>query len=116
AMTHEHDVRHAVGACGAQDTDVVAQSFGWAVRVAGRGRTEALRLRTEVGEAVTGAGEPVALISLSRFDFVRAVSGRRSTRQIAAYDWHGAEPRPELLLTAPIFSLAATDLDETPTR
>jgi uncharacterized protein (TIGR03083 family) len=114
AMTHEHDLRHALGACGAQDTDLVAQSFGWVVRVGSEGRADALRLETEVGPIPVGAGDPVATITLSRFEFLRAVSGRRSARQINAYDWHGAAARPELLLTAPIFTLATSDIDETP--
>ena len=114
AMTHEHDIRHSLGACGAQDTDVVGQSLGWVVRVGSRERSEALRLHTDVGEVAVGSGEPVVTISLSRFEFLRAATGRRSAVQIAGYDWHGAAPRPELLLTAPIFSLAASDIVETP--
>ncbi len=115
ATTHEHDLRHGLGACGAHDTDAVVQSFAWLVLVAGAGRDAALELRTEAGDVVVGNGDPVATIGLSRFEFVRAASGRRSAEQIAAYDWHGSDPRPELLLTAPLFSLATAALHEAPT-
>jgi len=112
ATTHEHDLRHGLAACGARDSTAVVQSFDWIVRVAGPERPEALVLRTEHGEFALGQGEPVATIGLSRFELVRAVVGRRSAAQIAAYHWHGTPPRPELLLVAPIFRLATSDLVE----
>ena len=112
ATTHEHDLRHALGACGAHGSDAVRQSFAWLVNVTGRGRTDPLRLHTEAGEVLVGRGAPVADIGITTFEFMRAAAGRRSAAQIAAYDWHGGEPQPELLLAAPIFALAATDIVE----
>src|SRR3954452_15303065 len=47
ATPPEHELRHALGACGGRDTDAVRQSFGWLVNVAGPVRTESLALRTE---------------------------------------------------------------------
>lgn len=112
ATTHEHDLRHALGARGAKDSDAVRQSFAWLVDVAGPGRTETLRLHTEAGEVVFGRGAPVAAVGITTFEFVRATAGRRSAVQVAAYDWHGRDPRPELLLAAPIFAFATTDIVE----
>lgn len=114
ATTHEHDLRHALGACGAHDTDAVRNSFEWAVRVGGAARTVPLRLRTEHGDDVLGAGDPVATVAVSPFEFVRAATGRRSAAQIARYDWDGTPQQPESLLLAPIFRLAPADVDETP--
>jgi len=112
ATTHEHDLRHALGACGAHDSDAVRQSFAWLVNVAGPTRDETLRLHTEAGEVVVGPTEPVVDIDLTTFEYLRAAAGRRSAAQIAGYDWHGAAPRPAMLLAAPIFSLATTDIVE----
>ena len=45
--------------------------------------------------SVAGEGEPAATVRASRFEFFRALSGRRSPDQIRAYDWTG-DPEPYL--------------------
>ena len=40
-----------------------------------------------------GDGDPVAAVRASRFEFFRALSGRRSPEQVAGYDWEG-DPQP----------------------
>lgn len=112
ATTHEHDLRLALGACGAQDSDAVRQSFAWIVNVVGPMRPHALRLHTEAGEIVLGTGHPVAEVGITTFELLRAAAGRRSAAQISAYDWHGGDPRPDLVLAAPIFSFATADIVE----
>ena len=42
---------------------------------------------------VAGDGEPGATVKASRFEFFRALSGRRSPEQIRAYEWDG-DPEP----------------------
>jgi uncharacterized protein (TIGR03083 family) len=41
----------------------------------------------------TGEGEPGAKVAASRFEFFRALSGRRTPDQIRAFDWEG-DPEP----------------------
>lgn len=42
---------------------------------------------------VAGDGEPGATVKTNRFEFFRAMSGRRSPDQIRAYEWDG-DPEP----------------------
>lgn len=52
-------------------------------------------LRFDVGDKsyMAGDGEPGATVAATRFEFFRAMSGRRSPEQIAAYEWKGdSEP------------------------
>jgi uncharacterized protein (TIGR03083 family) len=111
AVTHEHDLRHALGVPGARDSDAVGIAWTWIVAARGRGGGPALALRTEDGEFVVGTGSPVATVAASRFELLRAQSGRRTASEVVAYEWHG-EPDPEALLAAPIFSLRTTSLRE----
>lgn len=52
-------------------------------------------LRFDVGEKsyTAGDGEPGATVRGSRFEFFRAMSGRRNPEQVAAYEWDG-DPEP----------------------
>jgi uncharacterized protein (TIGR03083 family) len=52
-------------------------------------------LHLDAGEKlyVTGKGEPGATVKASRFEFFRALSGRRSPEQIRGYEWQG-DPEP----------------------
>jgi uncharacterized protein (TIGR03083 family) len=93
AMTHEFDLRGALGRPGGRDTDGAAIGFGWAADVvsfrrdgAGAG---ALCLRTEYGDHIAGSGDVTATVAADRFELYRAMVGRRSAAQIAAFDWDG---------------------------
>lgn len=68
AVTHEHDIRHALGAPGARDSSAVRVGLGWLLDAAGDESGLATRLR--------GSG-------LDDFDLLRVLSGRRSPEQIA---------------------------------
>ena len=81
AVTHENDVCHALGVGADRENLGVDCSFDWLVAVAGAFRAEPLRVRTGRDDVVIGQGEPVATIDLTRFEFVRASSGRRSPRK-----------------------------------
>jgi uncharacterized protein (TIGR03083 family) len=111
AFTHEQDLRLALGRPGARDSDAMAISWSWIVDARTRAGAVAVHFVTEVGEAVAGAGEPVATVRASRFDLLRAFSGRRTASEIAAFGWDG-EPRPELMIAAPIFSMRDAPLGE----
>lgn len=94
AVTHEHDIRGALGDTGARDTDAVAYAFGSLCRGIGSQRDAAgvgaLLIVHEAGEVVTGTGGPSATVHVDRFELVRAAVGRRADEQIAAWVWEGA--------------------------
>jgi uncharacterized protein (TIGR03083 family) len=103
ATTHEHDVRGALDAGGARDTDAVTLSFAFVARTlseeldaAGAG---ALVVERSGRREALGTGAPVASLRIDDFELVRALTGRRSLDQIAAYDWDGAFPPERLVLT-----------------
>lgn len=54
-----------------------------------------LRFATPEKEWLAGGDEPDATVRASRFEFFRALSGRRSMEQIKAYEWEG-DPEPFL--------------------
>jgi uncharacterized protein (TIGR03083 family) len=103
ATTHEHDVRGALGAAGARDSDAVALSFdfvglslGEQLDAAGSG---ALHVHHGDRTDTLGSGEVVASLRIDNFEFVRALTGRRCVAQIAAYDWDGTFAPEHLVLT-----------------
>ena len=113
AVTHEHDLRGALGAAGERRSDAVAYAFRGVAGGVGRqrGETGALRIRHEAGETVVGTGEPTATVQTTRFEAVRAAVGRRSFDQIDAWDWEGDSQRETVVL--PRFAPArTTPLDE----
>jgi hypothetical protein len=58
-----------------------------------------------------GAREPVASVRTTRFEVFRGTTGRRSAAEIASWAWDG-DPRPDLLVISPPFTMRSTDLDE----
>lgn len=95
ALTHEQDIRGALGVTPALSDEelrfcTTRYAFG-----CGRGLKEAgippLAISaTDTDFAFTaGVGEPVASVRASEFELFRALSGRRSRRQVAAYEWDG---------------------------
>jgi uncharacterized protein (TIGR03083 family) len=111
ALTHEHDLRHALGVPGARDVGAVDQCFDW--MVASRTRAGTTALRFDCGEVVVvaGNGEPVATVAADRFELLRASTGRRSASEVERYRWD-ANADPELVLMAPLFRLRDEPLDE----
>jgi hypothetical protein len=113
AVTHEHDLRGALGVPGERDSDAIGYAFGGVSGGIGsqRGKTGALRILHDAGVSVVGAGEPTATVQTSRFEIVRASVGRRSFDQIAAWDWEG-DSRPESVVLARFAPPRVTPLDE----
>lgn len=101
AVTHEHDVRGALGVPGHRDSDAIAYAFRGISGGIGsqRGEAGALRIVHDGGVSVVGVGEPAATVRTTRFEIVRASVGRRSYDQIAAWDWEG-DPRAESVVLA----------------
>lgn len=111
AVTHEHDLRHALGQPGAQASDAVEIAAGWiAAAAAGRKAemTPAIAIDYGVGSVVWGAGDPVASVSITAFEFVRTAPGRRSAAQILAAGF----PSVESAIGSPIFAPAGFDVTE----
>jgi len=100
-VTHEHDVRGALGVPGARDSD--AMELWWnALTHPSRAEMDeasapALELELESGTVVLGHGPPVASLRTTRFDLLRAATGRRSLDQIRGYVQRG-ELDPTMLV------------------
>lgn len=117
--THEHDLRCALGAPGARDSEAVDLSLefligGFAATVVGRGLPP-LEVRAGEQSWVTGGEgstdldallmgaeppldgdvEPEGSVEASAFEWFRAFTGRRSLDQIRAYKW-SVDPEPYL--------------------
>jgi uncharacterized protein (TIGR03083 family) len=113
AVTHEHDIRDALGAPGARDSDAVhigshwmAHNMGAFHRDAGHGT---LRVETDLWSETFGDGVPDTTLRADAFELLRAATGRRSTAQIAAFGWDGPA-HPEIVVM-PIFVPRPEDYD-----
>lgn len=120
--THEHDIRGALGAPGARDSDglavglnflvtaglassfvsrglgpvrIEADSDSWVVGASEPGGDVGELLSSAImgGDTPDASGEPVATLRTSRFELFRAGTGRRSRDQIAGFDW-SVDPGP----------------------
>ena len=113
ATTHEQDLRGALNAPGARDTDAVVYSFDQLSFGIGRQRGDAgaLKIIHEAGERVVGEGEATASLRATRFEIIRAAVGRRSTAQIASWDWEGTA-LPESVVIGMFAPTRSTDLVE----
>jgi uncharacterized protein (TIGR03083 family) len=108
AATHEHDLRYALGKPGARDSAAIAEAWTWMVRM----RMGGVRFVTDEGDdVIAGADAPAATVRTSRFEILRACTGRRSASEVAAYEWEG-EVQPEVMLGAPLFTLREQPLNE----
>ena len=107
ALTHEHDIRGALGEPGSRTADpafAVAAGFLTTMtdRAIRRGANPCLRLSTPT-TGTTQLGDPAKAVGqiaveLSDFEALRVFGGRRSHRQLQALPWDG-DPAPLL----PIF-------------
>lgn len=114
AWTHEQDVRGALGVVGGRDSTAMEISWEWFVetnRAVAASEPGALLLITEAGETHLGGGEPVGTVRTSRFEFLRAATGRRSRAQLQRFDSDGV-PFDGVLFISDIFSPADSDIVE----
>ena len=102
--THEHDLRGALELPGERDSAGVAIGWDWATTVLGQLRDGygegALVLSTAHGETTCGSAPPNSGVTADRFELFRAMTGRRSAEQVAAWAWTG-EPAVERLCLLP---------------
>jgi uncharacterized protein (TIGR03083 family) len=109
--SHEQDLRHALGAPGARDSDAVAIGWTWMAGLRTRGNLPAICFITENDTATFGAGEPIVTVEASCFELMRASTGRRTAHEIELYGWQ-PEARPAILITAPFFTMRTSSLGE----
>jgi uncharacterized protein (TIGR03083 family) len=114
SATHEHDLRGALGAPGGRESDAMDIAFEWLGLRAGEIRTGAgaggITVVVEDGEHTFGDAPATATCATTKFEFMRAATGRRSLEQMAAWDWDG-DARTELVVM-PIFTPRADPLVE----
>jgi uncharacterized protein (TIGR03083 family) len=113
-ITHYHDINQALGRQGNRDTAAVRmglERYGpfFCERAGNAGLPV---VRVDAGEQVwqSGDGEPVAVVTGSAFDLLRAFSGRRSAAQILAMNWIG-DAAPYVSVASP-YGLPADDVLE----
>ena len=111
--THEHDVRQALGMPDHHDSEIVRIAADMLVGRLGTDR--AVRVEWPDGGAAKhvplgDAGEALVLRGVTPFEVFRSRLGRRSRRQVAAYDW-SADPG-DVLDAWFSFGPAASDIDE----
>ncbi len=84
--SHEHDIRHALGRPGDQNSELIT----WISELFEQnpvGRPVEIDLRRGTTMTIAGEGEPISLTGVSRFDVVRSRLGRRSRRQVEQWSW-----------------------------
>lgn len=98
-VTHEFDIKQAIGNRQGRDEQVVrsvALFYLNALDAAWReDDVPPLRILTETSALDIGGEEPRASVEMSWFEIGRVVSGRRSIEQVKALAWHG-DPAPWL--------------------
>ncbi len=106
STTHEHDLRGALDAPGARDTDAMDIAFAWLGSRVGEIRAGAgaggITVMVEDGAHTFGDTPATASCTTTKFEFMRAATWRRSLEQIGAWDWDG-DARTELVVM-PIFT------------
>lgn len=102
--THEHDLRGALGLPGERDSGGIEVGWTWATTVLGMLRDGygegAVVLSTPDGSTTCGASAPTSGVTADRFELFRAMTGRRSSEQVASWEWTG-EPAVERLCLLP---------------
>jgi flavin-binding protein dodecin len=115
AVTHEHDLRQALGRPGARESDAMTIGVAWIIGVLGRVYDEAgdpaVRFESEAVAATAGRAPVDVTVRASTFELGRAIVGRRTVAEITAYDWTPTA-RPERLLVLPLFTARQVSLGE----
>ncbi|HZC26203.1 MAG TPA: maleylpyruvate isomerase family mycothiol-dependent enzyme [Actinopolymorphaceae bacterium] len=103
-MSHEQDLRQALDRPGARDDPGLRTALARPLQELDRKLNEggggaAVRLVIDGAEQVVGTGEPVATLTVSSYDLLRVVGGRRTRDQVLALDWSGEPDRALPALT-----------------
>ena len=115
ALTHEQDIRGTLRLPPVIDADelrfcTTLYASGCAYGVRTRGLPVLAIRSSDTGfERLSDDGEPQASVTAPEFELFRVLSGRRSRRQAAGYDWTG-NPEPYLDAFSVFGPLPDTDL------
>ncbi len=77
AIAHEHDLRHAVGRAGAQDSAAVDVALGYLLNM--------------VDTIAPGRAQELSDSGVSRYELMRSLSGRRSIEQMNQLELDGSQ-------------------------
>ncbi len=115
-VTHEHDLRHALGGPGERDGAAVRlglQRYGPAFveRAAEAGLAPVAVVAGDVRFEPAEVSSIAVTLHGSPFEVLRALTGRRSGAQVARLDWRGGDPTPYLALVSP-YGSRTEDLPE----
>ena len=114
AVTHEQDVRNAVGKPGARDNEGIDWGLQKALGAGGgmlaKQGAPGLRIVAGDDEWLVGDGDPQASVQVDRYELFRTVLGRRSEAQVRAWPWKG-DPAPYLKGLS-VFGLCSRDVTE----
>lgn len=109
AVSHEHDIRHALGRPGDRETDAVRLLA--AVSLRSWNPSRAVEVVTPSGTLRRGPdGHAPIRWTSTDFEVLRARLGRRSRSQLSSMEWSD-EPGP-LVDELPVFPPAEVDVDE----
>jgi len=89
--SHEHDIRGALGAPGARDSDAVRIGLGWVARnviASAKDHGVAMRIVSTDGLDL-GPHDADATLIANDFELLRALTGRRSVEQLREMKWEG---------------------------
>ncbi len=115
-LSHEQDFRQALGRPRLSDDQAIRTGLERPLQEMDRKLTEAggptLALVVDGEQKVVGPGEPEATLTVSWFDLLRAVGGRRSREQVTALDWSGGAPEPYLQAFTLFGTFRDSPLDE----
>ena len=93
-VTHEHDLRGALGAPGARDSDAVALGTDWLLRAyqgasAAAGHPGVRVVASDTGTTWDPEGPVVATVTAPSFELLRTFSGRRTEDEVRSLSWSG---------------------------
>jgi uncharacterized protein (TIGR03083 family) len=114
--THEHDVRGALGRPGARDSGGVMVAVDFLISGLDQSITARhlapLELRAGGRSWTVGGGEPAGRLEAEAFELMRALTGRRSRRQIRVLGWT-VDPAPYFpAFQFGPFTTSPTDVEE----
>lgn len=95
-VTHEHDLRGALEAAGARDSDAVRIGCDWLMKAyqgasaaGGHGGVRIVASDTGTSWEPSDGRSVVATVTASSFDLLRTFSGRRTEAEVRSLSWDG---------------------------
>lgn len=99
-VSHEQDIRQALGTPRLPDAEGVRAALARPLqeieRTAREANRPAVRLVIDGDPRLVGVGEAEATFTVSAFDLLRIIGGRRTRAQVRDLDWSGEDPEPYL--------------------